>query len=1144
MNIKHRRSPLFSMSKSHSKATLPLSAFLFAGLLFAAGSAQAATYYYDNDSNTAGFGTAGGTWAAPTPGSAPGWTTNSAGTSIPGSVTTTTNDTLNFGNGSTGLEAGTITVSGTVSASNMTFASGSGEIVLSGGNITLASTETITVDNASNTISSILGGAATSLTKAGTGKLTLQGNSSVGTATVSNGTLRLESGTLSTTGQIAPNTGLGVRLAAGTLEVAGGNVSVGTYGLGSYSPDAGTLNVTAGSVNIAGPLIVGWNSVRTFTVSGGTVNAGSIYHRDSNYGVLTISGSGVVTASNVYENTASGGTDYLRLNLNAGGTLVANQLFISLSGNALTNGTHSLNVNFDGGTLKAGANGMLISTNPPAVSSTNAINVTVKAGGAVIDTNGKTVDIRQPFVHDAGLGATPDGGLTKIGAGTLTLSSTNTYTGATRISAGTLRVNAPGSLDASSVVTVTNGATLGGNGTINGTVDVTAGGILDPGDSSGGIGMLSMNNTLTLDGAKLYVDIASTNAPGTTYDQIANTGSLVLNGTNTVHLNSLATGTFWLLTCSGTPSGSGVVVFTNGTTTLNGATLAVVSGGVTMTYTNEVSGPNLWKGNVSGTWDLSTPNWTKDGVSSIFANGEDVTFDDTAITNTVSGGTVLPSSVTVSNTTARPYTISAVIGGATPLIKSGNGSLIITGSSTFTGDMSITGGGTLQLGNSNPGTAMTLGGGTYAGDIAFSGGSTLKCFMIATEIFSGIISGNGNLVVGYTTLTLGTNNTYTGTTSILPQKSGGGGNLIVSSFNSVSNDVTLGTVHSASSSLGAPTTPAAGTIYLGNLSALSDATLTYVGPGETTDRIISLRFPGASRDIYIIASGGGLLKFTSAFTSAGSGGGFVLGGNGAGEIVKGLPQLFTPGLQKMGNGTWTLSGSNTFTIATTISAGILEIGGAGVLANGAYAATIANSATFHFNSTATQTLSGVISGTGTLIKNNTGTLNLTATSTYSGATTISNGTLLVNGRLSGASLVTVASGGTLGGTGTVGVVTNNGTLSPGYGAVMGTLTTSNLVLNAGCTNVFDLSGTNANDQVAVNGNLTLNGTPMVVVNMDVVTYGTYPLIVASGTAPTALPALTLVSGSSGASSRLAWGGVDNKTLLLTLSPSGTMLIVR
>jgi autotransporter-associated beta strand protein len=79
--------------------------------------------------------------------------------------------------------------------------------------------------------------------------------------------------------------------------------------------------------------------------------------------------------------------------------------------------------------------------------------------------------------------------LSKDGAGLLTISSANTYTGATLVNAGTLRVN--GSLDPASAVIVAGGA-LGGSGVIGGPVTVQSGGTLAPG------GTLTVNNTLTL----------------------------------------------------------------------------------------------------------------------------------------------------------------------------------------------------------------------------------------------------------------------------------------------------------------------------------------------------------------------------------------------------------------------------------------------------------------------------------------------------------------------------------------------------------------------------------------------------------------------------------------------------------------------
>ena len=110
----------------------------------------------------------------------------------------------------------------------------------------------------------------------------------------------------------------------------------------------------------------------------------------------------------------------------------------------------------------------------------------------------------------------------------------------------------------------------------------------------------------------------------------------------------------------------------------------------------------------------------------------------------------------------------------------------------------------------------------------------------------------------------------------------------------------------------------------------------------------------------------------------------------------------TGGLTKTGNGILTLTGTNTYTGATIINAGALTIYGAGTLGGGAYGLAITDNGALNFNSSSSQTLSGIISGTGGLNALGAGTLTLSANNTYSGATTISGGTLV----LSGGSLLT------------------------------------------------------------------------------------------------------------------------------------------
>jgi autotransporter-associated beta strand protein len=100
-------------------------------------------------------------------------------------------------------------------------------------------------------------------------------------------------------------------------------------------------------------------------------------------------------------------------------------------------------------------------------------------------------------------------------------------------------------------------------------------------------------------------------------------------------------------------------------------------------------------------------------------------------------------------------------------------------------------------------------------------------------------------------------------------------------------------------------------------------------------------------------------------------------------------------LAKVGNGTLVLSGANTYSGNTTVSNGTLVVGGAGTLGGGLYTGNIINKGTFNFASSSSQSLFGVISGTGSLIQSGTNVLTLYGINTYTGNTTVSAGTLAV-----------------------------------------------------------------------------------------------------------------------------------------------------
>jgi fibronectin-binding autotransporter adhesin len=121
----------------------------------------------------------------------------------------------------------------------------------------------------------------------------------------------------------------------------------------------------------------------------------------------------------------------------------------------------------------------------------------------------------------------------------------------------------------------------------------------------------------------------------------------------------------------------------------------------------------------------------------------------------------------------------------------------------------------------------------------------------------------------------------------------------------------------------------------------------------------------------------------------------------------------------------------------------------------------------------------VVSGSGNLIKQGPGVVNIASANSYTGGTTVNSGTLLVTGSVAGDTIVNA--GGILGGAGTLDAVNvAGGVLAPGNG--IGTLTTGALTLSAGSILKLELTlgdttaGGGINDLVMVNGNLTLDGT--------------------------------------------------------------------
>ena len=171
------------------------------------------------------------------------------------------------------------------------------------------------------------------------------------------------------------------------------------------------------------------------------------------------------------------------------------------------------------------------------------------------------------------------------------------------------------------------------------------------------------------------------------------------------------------------------------------------------------------------------------------------------------------------------------------------------------------------------------------------------------------------------------------------------------------------------------------------------------------------------------ADAGSTLNLTNAGTITGAGFGLTLTGAGNGNLTS-IIGTGAGGLTMSGSGVWTLTGANTFTGATTISAGTLALGAGGSIADSSGVNLAGGSAIFDISAAGNQTIgdlagvagsvvnlgantltagtanstafAGALEGTGGgFTKVGAGTLTLSGANTYTGATTINGGAISV-----------------------------------------------------------------------------------------------------------------------------------------------------
>ncbi|MGK7455711.1 autotransporter-associated beta strand repeat-containing protein, partial [Salmonella enterica] len=575
-------------------------------------------------------------------------------------------------------------------------------------------------------------------------------------------------------------------------------------------------------------------------------------------------------------------------------------------------------------------------------------NLTNADGSFAVNTVLENVDATLDPANATGWDGTS---LIKQGAGTLILNAENTYTGGTTISGGTL--------------VATNVDALGsGDVTDNATLELNTGGTFDNAISGSGQVVKSGDGALTLSGSNTYtggtlisdgtliagrVDVLGSgdvtdnatlemNTGGTFSNTISGSGQVVKSGDKTLTLSGVNTYTGGTLISGGTLVGSNVEALGTDDVT-NNATLELNTSG---DFDNAISGSGKVEKSGDGALTLSGSNTYTGGT-------------------TISGGTLVASNVealgtgdVTNNATLELNTGGDFInniGGTGRVEKSGDDTLTLSGSNTYTGGTLINGG-TLVASN-----VEALG----SGDVTDN--ATLELNTGGT--FDNAISGSGKVEKsGDDALTLSGANTYTGGTLISD------GTLVASNVEAlgtgdVTNNATLelntgGTFDNAISGSGQVVKSGDDVLTLSGANSYSGGTL--ISDGTLVASNVEALGTGDVTD--------------DATLELNTGGTFDNAIGGSGQVVK------------SGDKTLTLSGANSYTGGTTISDGTLVATNVEALGTG----NVTDNATLELSTGGD--FANNIGGTGSVVKSGDETLTLSGTNSYTGGTLISGGTLV------------------------------------------------------------------------------------------------------------------------------------------------------